>query len=489
VLPSIGVLKVNPYEPTELWITTHFSVTAIAQMATLDLANPLYPVSLISAWPQESYPKTLGFLSEDAVFIGSHWDNGWITSNDGATWDLFQPSSGKPGYFLALDPWDTTQNTFYIADEQYGVQKTTNRGASWNPSNTGLHAMSPDYLAVDPENPSLVYAKIADNGWPGIFLSTNGGQTWDFSSLQPAASGQRPVTSMLAVSGDRVFAGAHGNDVLGYGPQIFISEDQGESWRHVAINPTPGFSESFHMPWTLKADPQQPETLLLTAVIGNRSLTSDQYVSEIYRSTDHGETWQRVNLAAQLGYQVNNLTQLAFDPHDPNIVYAAGDHAILKSSDNGLTWSAVVHDENAWYSGPIAVEPVPPYRVYVGNLVTIDGGVTWDWNNLPIGASQMIFVPGSDTLYIAGDGLAVSNDGGTTWQFPQGPLASARINGLAVSRSDQRTVVYVGTPGGDAPAATLSAAHLQTESLASLEAGVYRMTEVQRKLFLPFVIH
>jgi hypothetical protein len=81
----------------------------------------------------------------------------------------------------------------------------------------------------------------------------------------------------------------------------------------------------------------------------------------------------------------------------------------------------------------------------------------------------------------------VSHDGGTTWQAVAGTLASTRINGLAVSRHDQRTVIYVGTPGGDGVSPNIRAAHVQAESLQPLEAGVYRLTEVRYSLFLPLV--
>lgn len=489
VLDSIGILKVNPYETDELWITTHFSVTASAKMIKMDLGDPLHPVSTVDAWSQESYPMSLGFLNEDTLFIGAQWDNGWISENDGNSWDLFQPSTGKPGYWLAVDPWDNTQNTFYIADEQYGIQKTSDYGLTWIPSNVGLHAMSPDNLGVDPANPAQIYAKIAENGWPGIFVSNDGGQNWTFSSLEPASGGTRPMTSMLAVNTSRVFAGAHGNDVIGYGPQLFISEDQGGSWTRLNVDPTPAFADSFYMPWILKTDPQHPNTLLMTAVIGNRTITPDEYVSEIYRSTDNGDTWQRVNLADQIGRQVFNLTQLGFDPNNSDIVYAAGDHDILKSTDNGLSWSVLVEDSGSWLSGPIAVEPISPYRVYVGNQVSLDGGQSWEPANMPINPNQMSFVSDSDTLYISGDGLAFSYDGGTTWQTPQGPLASARINALAVANIDQRIMIYVGTPGGETPQLDNSTGNLHTkDSLSGLEAGVYRLTEVRRNIFLPMVI-
>lgn len=488
VLPSIGILEINPYQPNELWITTHFEVTANAQIAKMDLTNLANP-GIISAWPQDSYPRNLGFLDASTIFIGSRWDNGWISQNSGANWNLLHPSDGKSGNWLALDPWDANKKTFYIADEQYGVQKTVDGGTTWAQSNLGLHAMAPSNLEMETANPAQVYAKIAENGWPGIFVSADSGQNWNFSSLIPASSGNRPITSMMAVSAGRVFVGAHGNDIFGYGPQLYISDDQGGTWERKNIDPLPNHEDSFHMPWILQADPQDPNTLLMIAVIGNRSLTTDQYVSEIYRSTDLGNNWQRVNLADQLGHEVNNLGYLCFDPHDPANVYAAGNHDILKSTDNGLTWSVILSDNNSWLGGPIAVEPVDPYRVYVGSMVSSDGGLTWDPADLPFtNANQMTFLAGSDHLYIAGPGgLAYSYNGGTTWHRPDGPLAYAQINAFAVGRSDQRTVVYVGTPGGETPFANGLNALFSSEAASSIEAGVYRMTEVDRPVFLPLI--
>ena len=114
----------------------------------------------------------------------------------------------------------------------------------------------------------------------------------------------------------------------------------------------------------------------MNVIIGNRDLTPDHYVSEIYRSTDNGDTWQGVDLETQVGRSVNNLAFLAFDPHDSDNVYAVGDHDILKSTDNGVSWSVIVDEPSGYLAAPIAVEPVAPYRVYVGNGVSPDGGKT-----------------------------------------------------------------------------------------------------------------
>jgi photosystem II stability/assembly factor-like uncharacterized protein len=492
VLESIGILEINPYHSNELWITTHFSISANARVAKMDLSSPLHPVTQLT-WPETDYPMNLGFLDANTAYIGTRWDSGWILYNGGQDLMSFQPSTGKPGNWLALDPWDDTKETFYIADEQYGVQKTSNASAlhwdraAWTPVNQGLHAMSPDSLGVDPQNPARVYAKIAENGWPGIFVSNDGGQNWTFSSLEAASSGVRPVTSMLAVNGERIFAGAHGNSTLGYGPQVYRSDNQGSSWDRISLTPATGFTDSFHMPWVLKADPHQPANLLLLTVIGNRDMTTEQFVSEIYRSTDNGEHWQPLELAEQLGHAVNNLTSLAFDPHIQGVVYAAGDHEILKSTDSGLTWTVLRKDDHANLIGPIAVEPVAPYRVYVGNAVSSDGGQTWEDAQLPIFPEQIVFVPGSDTVYVGGDGLFFSTNGGNTWQRAEGAPGTTRINALAVSRSGERTMIFIGTPGSDAPESARRSARSDAENLLPLEAGIYRLTEVHYSVFLPVI--
>ena len=503
ILESIGVLEINP-SGDELWATTHFLVSANAQMARLDLTSPSHTVTLVPSWPADQYPKNLGFLEDDRVFVGTQWDEGWITVNGGIDWKQFRPSTGKPGYCLALDPWDSSKRTFYIADEQYGVQKTTDMfvtgatvTANWQKMNTGLHAMSPDAIAVDPNNPSLVYQTVG-NGWPGIFVSADGGQSWNFSSIQSALGLEkaewdtvRPITSTLAVSGGRVFVGFHGNDNWGYGPQLMLSDDQGKTWHRVNVDPNPRslYSTSFHMPWTLKVDPNNPNIMLLSAVIGNRDLTPDQFVSEIYRSTDQGESWQRVNLFDQLHYEVNNLLDLEFDPHDPNIVYASNSHNIFKSSDNGLTWNLLLHVDTYPIGGQIAVEPVPPYRLYVGRLVSPDGGASWSPTfDMPVSPDQIMFVPGTDTVYIAGGGLAVSYNGGTTWQSVPGIMAKTKITSLEVSRKDQRVILYLGTPGGEAQKDVSASIRSAPVYSASLDAGVYRLTEVRINIFIPLVV-
>ena len=66
-------------------------------------------------------------------------------------------SNGPPGgsiKSLAIDP--QTTNVLYAGTEFAGVFKSTDRGESWAPANTGLTDAEVDVLAVDPSSPNVV---------------------------------------------------------------------------------------------------------------------------------------------------------------------------------------------------------------------------------------------------------------------------------------------------------------------------------------------
>ena len=482
MLPSIGLIRVNPDALDELWITTHFQLTPHAQVIkvhTHDLANP------VALWTghQDRNLTSLGFIDATTAYAATQWDMAWITTNGGLDWNDISPRDGKPGNCLTLDPWDPTHQTFYVADEQYGVQKTSDGGLTWQPKYVGLHAMNPDRLVIDPTNPARLYAKISSNGWPGIFLSENGGHDWAFSALNP---GQRPLVSALAANPQRVFVGTH-SPGLNRGPVLYYSDDQAATWTSLPIDDDANllYPDFFYMPWALQVDPTNSSTLLMTVVIGNRDITQDQYFSDIYRSIDNGETWQRIGLESQVGHKVTNLWTMAFDPHDSQIVYANGNKELLKSSDNGQHWMVIRSMMSS--PMPITIEPVAPYRVFVGREYSANGGLTWNWCNPPISVSLIAFVPGTDELYVAGNGLLRSADGGSSWKAVEGGVASIPITALALAQADSRTIVYVGTPGGTVAGGAGSPIQITSQSSSQVDAGVYRLTEVRRQLFLPLV--
>jgi photosystem II stability/assembly factor-like uncharacterized protein len=167
------------------------------------------------------------------------------------------------------------------------------------------------------------------------------------------------------------------------------------------------------------------------------------FESGIQRSTDGGDTFERVGAAT---VDEAAVTALAVSPHDPDVVWAGTEPStVYLSSDGGATWAvrpglADLDSADSWSFPPrphthhvrwIEPDPNDPDRVYLGIeagafVRTTDGGETWQ--DHPEGARRdnhtMATHPDAEGLVYAaaGDGFAVSRDAGETWSYPQSGL-------------------------------------------------------------------
>jgi len=118
---------------------------------------------------------------------------------------------------LAIDP--SNPNTIYAGSsifdsivephsEQYkgGIFKTTNGGQSWIGMSNGLPDDNVDSLAVDPKNPSTVYAATFANG---IFKTVDGGQSWVNTGL---SSSNTRVVAIDPSNSSTVYAGTNSRE-------------------------------------------------------------------------------------------------------------------------------------------------------------------------------------------------------------------------------------------------------------------------------------
>ena len=62
----------------------------------------------------------------------------------------------------------------------------------------------------------------------------------------------------------------------------------------------------------------------------------------LFRSTDRGEHWQRVEALHQLSARRElQVGRVAFDPRNPEIVYAVTEAGVSKSEDAGRSWRKI----------------------------------------------------------------------------------------------------------------------------------------------------
>ena len=92
----------------------------------------------------------------------------------------------------------------------------------------------------------------------------------------------------------------------------------------------------------------------------------------IYKSTDAGKTWTHLGLRD--GQQI---PALAVDPRDPNNIFAAvlghpygpsEERGIYRSTDGGQTWQKVIYKDENTGGSDVAIDPSNPDVVYASHV-------------------------------------------------------------------------------------------------------------------------
>ena len=215
---------------------------------------------------------------------------------------------------------------------------------------------------------------------------------------------------------------------------LFKSTDGGTTWQSINDGTLDAFG-SLPMIQALAVDPKTPATIYAASLNG------------VYRSMNAGGHWDFISLHAT-DMHILNLLSIAINPLTPTTIYIAGgldvsDSRIYRSLDGGQTWSQLSAGLTGLGVLAVAVDPINPLNVYVGDYGggvyrSSNGGDTWQTANVGLSTLEvttMRFDPGNPgNLYLAVDrsngvgGVFRSADGGATWQ----PLSS---DGLPASLS------------------------------------------------------
>ena len=162
--------------------------------------------------------------------------------------------------------------------------------------------------------------------------------------------------------------------------------------------------------------------------------------------------WRSLDLPAGDAFDVLDVN---FAPNDSEVLYAARRDGMWRSSDGGVSWSATGMMD---YRRPY-VDAHTPWRVYVEpNLVSADGGMTWNELDIPGEDPSLVALEdvGRHGLIYANSGgedeeLLVSADGGISWRaVGMQRLSEVRVHpqvaGLIYGRRDSS--LYYSDDGG-----------------------------------------
>src|SRR6266851_4209273 len=343
-------------------------------------------------------------------------------------WREIGPFRG--GRVLAVAGVSGDLETYYFGAVAGGVWKTANGGLTWMPLTDKTGIMSVGAIAVAPSDPNVIYVGTGESCirgnisyGDGMYKSVDAGKTWTHIGLEDTehiskvlVDPQNPDVVFVAALGH-----AYGNNAT---RGVFRSDDGGKSWKKIL------YKDDKTGAIDLVFDPHNSHVLFAALWEAHRtpwSLVSGGPGSGLYKSSDGGATWKRLE-GHGLPPGVLGRIGVSVSGGDGNSVYAiieAEKGGIYRSEDGGESWHLVnpshQFTQRAWYFHHIFADPKSVDTVYVlntGLYRSTDGGRNFSLLRAPHGDHHGLWIDPTNPNWIINSndgGATISHNGGITW--------------------------------------------------------------------------
>ena len=351
-------------------------------------------------------------------YVGSAGGGVWKSANGAQTWDpVFEKQDVAAIGAVTIDPtdnktvWVGTGESNPRNDVSYGdgVYKSTDGGDTW--SNVGLKGSR--YISrilVDPRDHNHVIVgalgdAFADSSQRGVYVSDDGGRSWKQTLYVGPESGACDL-AMDPQNPSVIYAG--------------IWKFQRRPWTFVSGGTEDGLYKSTDggATWTqlqghgLPAAPMGRIGLAVAPSDGNRVYAViESKEGVLWRSDDGGNNWEMVSKDSLVDARPFYFSHVEVDPKNPNRVYAISFEVML-STNAGKTFKSVTDSLHSDFHA-IWIAPNDPARIMLGEdggyVLTLDGGANWFFSaNLPIAQIYRVGL-GTDNPYTVCVGLQDNN--------------------------------------------------------------------------------
>jgi photosystem II stability/assembly factor-like uncharacterized protein len=323
--------------------------------------------------------------------------------------------------------------TFFMGTTGGGVWKTEDAGQSWkNISDKDFKVGSIGAIAIAPSAPNVMYVGTGSpdprgnvSAGNGVYKSMDGGESWTHIGLEK--SGQIGKIVVDPNDPNIVVVGVLGNI---FGPNsergIYRTEDGGSTWtRTLFISEKTGCID-------LDIDLSNPRILyagMWTAERKPHTFIDGSDEGGVWKSIDGGKTWKRLENGLPTG--IVGRVGLSISQANPKVIYViqeAKDETkggVFRSTDGGNSFSRVNREhklrQRAWYYNRIHADPQDEHTVYISNVgfhKSIDGGKSFSRIRTPHSDHHALWInPNHPNIMIQGNdgGACVTLNGGATW--------------------------------------------------------------------------
>jgi hypothetical protein len=426
--------------PRRLWSTGESNVSV-----STDQGRHFSPVIGTPSWLSVTVDPT----NADNVYAGRQDGKVFRTENAGAAWVDVTGNLSQVELPVALFINPARPMEVFVAGTA-GMARTTSGGLTWALRQTGISAarvegfsanaardriyirsnvhgvqylesgapravqMNIDALLQAIHRPQFAYVSAlhTQEGMPGRLFAGTGedflrsvddGNSWQPMTLP--ITGRYQVVSITSSPGapDTLFAATGFNGA-------FRSEDGGDHW----VAASTGLPENVLLQQVeaARTDPHTVYTVPSLIPSGGSGLALGVGV---YRWTDAAAKWEPVNT----GIENEVVSQIAVDPSDAQVVYAAGNGGLWKTVNGGETWSSLPWSDPPSGAYAVAIDPVDPRIIYAAGggapRRSVDG-TNWETLEDPSRAAgtysplpgALIVDPGSpDTVLVGTSGSGV----------------------------------------------------------------------------------
>ena len=374
----------------------------------------------------DEYTQSIGAVSLDPnnpdkiiyVGTGETWTRNSVSIGDGLyksadggnNWEKIGFEKSERISNIIINP--NNSNEIYVGvlgalwsdSEERGVYKSIDGGVSWKKILYVNESTGCADLAIDPENPLVLYASMWEHRRTA----------WSFESG-------------------------------GENSALYKSNDGGQSWEKIHK----GFPKGNLGRLAISIAPSKSNILYTVIEAENDSEKG------LYRSEDFGESWNQLNNDFEITVRPFYFSKIVVDPKDPDVLVKAGLYGSI-SRDGGKTFKnlgnmhADIHD--------ILFDIFDSDRMYFGT----DGGVYRSWNggvtceiteNLPLSQFYHISVDDKEPYNVYG-GL---QDNGS-WYGPSSAIGGVRArhwksigpgDGFRVLKHPKKNVIYSEMQGAE----------------------------------------
>jgi photosystem II stability/assembly factor-like uncharacterized protein len=343
---------------------------------------------LVGPWRGGRSLAAVGTTGDPNTYYAGYTGGGvWKTTNGGGSWkSLFDDEAVSSIGAIAVSTTDPS--VVYVGTGEAcirgnlshgdGVYKSTDAGKTW--TNVGLRdTRHIGALVVHPKDPDVVYVAAlghvyGPNAERGVFRSRDGGKTWEKVLFKDEKTGAVDL-AMDPRNPSILFAAMWEANRTpwsltsgGPGSGLYRSADGGSSWKKVEGKGWPDVVLGKIGVSVSGGDSQRVYAMVEAA----------DEKGGLYRSDDGGDSWKHVTDDHRLRHRPWYYTHVTADPREPETVYVLT-VGLYRSRDGGKTWTPIETPHGDYHG--MWIDPANPKRIAVANdggaTISVDGGETW----------------------------------------------------------------------------------------------------------------